>query len=74
MPDKNIREYIIVSDDSANLVTAAVNRKIGEGWQPFGQLEVSGRGEYGIVFAQPMVKYGSPPVNRPSPDVLLRRD
>lgn len=52
-----IIEYNIVSLDDVNKAVDAVNRRISEGWQPFGAMAVSLDGDDSERFTQTLVRY-----------------
>ena len=63
---KKIIEYHIIEADSVEILSAAVNRHIGDGWVPYGNMvtiiesdvsRFTGSQLLDTAFAQPMVKY-----------------
>lgn len=63
---KKIIEYHIIEADSVEILSAAVNKHIGDGWVPFSNMvsinssytnRLSGSQMLDTSFAQPMVKY-----------------
>lgn len=62
MSDKHVVLYDVVVTTSIKLLPSLVNESIQQGWQPYGNV-VADPDER--IFAQPIVKYGSPPLQRP---------
>jgi hypothetical protein len=83
MSDKYIIEYGVANmergpkpnNPEALIVTktlhAAVNEMIAQGYQPYGDPFTNPATQ---MLAQAMVKYGDKPLQRPSAEVLTRRD
>lgn len=54
---KEIIDYVIVRNVCTGDLTAAVRKRIAEGWQPFGELKVA---QPSLYLFQVMVKYREP--------------
>jgi hypothetical protein len=54
--DNKIIDYIILSENSGQALANAVNIKINQGWQPYGNITSTNQGE-SIWIIQAMVKY-----------------
>ena len=54
----HVTEYAILTDEGPDALGHKVSAGIHDGWQPFGSLCISPRGDgFSSVYAQAMVKY-----------------